>query len=130
MAASHAECLELVQLAARQDRLLAVYQNRRCEAAAAAAVEAALNCTCNSVLKVLNCGWWVVCSAGLLSCCYRASQGRPELGPGWQLLRSMLQCAARKTCGTAATDTRVVPIWLRQLPKQCLRQCQACAACM
>jgi predicted dehydrogenase len=50
MAASHAECLELCQLAARRDRLLAVYQNRRC-AATAAAVEAALNCTCNSVVE-------------------------------------------------------------------------------
>jgi predicted dehydrogenase len=37
MAVSHAECLELCELAGRQDRLLAVYQNRRCAAAAAAA---------------------------------------------------------------------------------------------
>jgi predicted dehydrogenase len=34
MAVSHQECLALCELAGSKDRLLAVYQNRRCAAAA------------------------------------------------------------------------------------------------
>lgn len=33
MAVSHSQCLQLCELAGRQQRLLAVYQNRRCAAA-------------------------------------------------------------------------------------------------
>jgi hypothetical protein len=105
MAVSHAECQELVQLAGRQDRLLAVYQNRRCATAAAAA---ALTCNCKDVVTLCKeCGWWVGSSVCLLSCCVSgpaAGQSSPRLAAAAPIT-AMLWLRNSCRCGNKNNDS-------------------------